>query len=85
MMRMALPIISLASPMLLLYRSLLCATAAATNGTTCGAANVSRSSWQMTSSRLQTMLWKAFEGMDQLARKLHGLALHRAPDRLLHR
>jgi hypothetical protein len=58
-MRIALPIISRASPMLLLYRSLDCASAVATKGTTHGAASVSRSSWQMTSSRLQTMLWNA--------------------------
>src|SRR3954447_4709671 len=58
----------------------------ATNGTMCGAANVSRSSWQITSSLLQTMLWNArFGGVHQLDRELHRLALQTAPDGLLQR
>jgi hypothetical protein len=39
----------------------------------------------MTSNRLQTMLWNALPGVDQLAGKFHGFALKAAPDRLLHR
>jgi hypothetical protein len=54
-MRIALPTTSRASPILLLERSLDCASAVATKGTTDGAAMVSRSSWQMTSNLLQTL------------------------------
>jgi hypothetical protein len=77
-MRIALPTTSRASPILLLERSLDCASAVATKGTTDGAAMVSRSSWQMTSNLLQT-LDPGVEGarcVHQLARELHRLALH---------
>ena len=53
--RMQLPIISRASPILLLYRSFDCASEVATKGTIHGAARMSRYSWQMTSSLLQTI------------------------------
>jgi hypothetical protein len=50
--RIGLPIMSRASPIDFPLRSFDCAMAVATNGTTHGAASVSKTSWQISSSRL---------------------------------